>query len=279
MATDLTPAQLRKAARDFALKALQEMKTHRMYAMTPQAEIVLASLARAMFLRREIEGRKDGDGKSPSAHKEFFGLVEALSKAGCNILQARPTNPKPLPQVWRNPLNNEPLPPPKGVGERSLLQKLDPELLQMFDALEKEPYQTVAKMRQAEAQREAMSAIEYNESTHLANPFCRNDESAKAELFKRDPALAQFCQQEAKDVELNLFGQQRALTVRGKLFKDPEAATIVELAEKIHQLWRQEDKAAAADARAAAEAKLAELSASETPQPPRMVGRARIGVE
>jgi len=277
METD--PKKLRTSAEAFAMKALSEMKHHRIYALPPQARIVLAALARAMFVKREAEGRKDMDGKEPSAHKEFFTLIEALAKAGCNILQARPNELAPIPALWTNPLTGQPLPPPKGIGERTLLQKLDPSLLQMFDALEKEPYQTVAKMREDEARREAMAKIEYNESTHLANPFCRNDESAKAELFKRDPMLAQFCQQEARPVELNLFGAQRDLTVRGRLTKDPAAATIVELAEKIIQLWRQEDKAAAADARAAAEAKLAELSASETPQPPRMVGRARVGVE
>jgi hypothetical protein len=165
MATDLTPQQLRKAARDFALKALQEIKTHRMYAMTPQAEIVLAALARAMFVRREAEGRRDGDGKSVSAHKEFFGIVEALSKAGCNIVQARPSDAPELPALWTNPLTGQPLDAPKGLAERTLLQQRDPELLRLFDALEKEPYQTVAKMRQAEAQRKAMAEIEYNEST------------------------------------------------------------------------------------------------------------------
>jgi hypothetical protein len=171
------------------------------------------------------------------------------------------------------------LPPPKGVGERSLLQKLDPDLLQWFDRLEKELYKAVAEMRQAEAQREAMSAIEYDESTHLANPFCRNDESAKAELFKRDPMLAQFCKAESEPVRLDLFGAQKDLTVRGRLTKDPAAATVVELAEKIEAQWRMEDKAQAAEAKTAAEKKLAELSASEPPEPLRLAQRARIGAE
>jgi hypothetical protein len=219
------------------------------------------------------------DGKEPSAHKEFFGIVEALSKAGCNILQARPNESPALPALWVNPLTNQPLPPPKGMSERSLLQQRDPSLLRLFDALEKEPYQTVAKMREDEARREAMAKLSYDENTHLANPFCRNDETAKAELFKRDPMLAQFCQAEAKPVSLDLFGAQRDLTVRGKLTKDPAAATIVELAEKIDQQWRMEDKAAAATAKEAAERKLAELSASETPAPPRLTARARIGME
>ena len=277
--TTETPEQLRKAAEAFAIKAYQQMKNHRAYALTPPDKILLGVLARAMFVRRQAEGRTDMDGKSPSAHKEFFGIVEALSKAGCNILQNRPTDPTPLPALWTNPLSGQPLPPPKGMSERSLLQKLDPELLRLFDALEKEPYRVVQQMREDEAKREAMTKIEYNESTHLANPFRRGDQTQMATLFKHDPMLAQFCQAEAKDVELNLFGAQRDLTMRSKLFKDPATATIVELAEKIHEQWRMEDKAAAATEKEAAERKLAELSAGDVPQPKRMAERARIGVE
>src|SRR5947207_15934206 len=106
--TTETSQQLRKFAKDFALKALREMKHHRMYAMTPQAEIVLGALARAMFVKREAEGRKDGDGKSMSAHKEFFTIVEALSKAGCNILQARPNESPAIPALWVSPLTGQP---------------------------------------------------------------------------------------------------------------------------------------------------------------------------
>jgi hypothetical protein len=269
----------RESAQAFAIKAYEQMPHHRMYALNQPAKVALGVLARAMFVRRQAEGRSDMDGKPPSAHKEFFALVEALAKAGCNILQARPNESPAIPALWINPLTNRPLPAPKTPDERALLAKRDAELLRLFDALEKEPYRVVQQMREDEAKREAMTKIESNENTHLANPFCRNDESAKAELFKRDPMLAQFCQQEARPVELNLFGAQRDLTVRGKLTKDPAAATIVELAEKIHQQWRMEDKAAAADARAAAEAKLAELSASETPQPPRIAARAKVGIE
>ena len=229
-----------------------------------------------MFVKRLAEGRSD---KEPSPWKEFFGIVEALSKAGVNILQARPNEPKPLPTPWLHPIIGQPLPPPKGMGERSLLQKLDPELLQMFDRLEKEPYQTVAKMREDEAKRQAMKAIEYNELTHQANPFRLNDQTDMANLFKHDPMLAQFCQQEARDVSLNLFGAQRDLTVRGKLLRDPAAGAVVELAEKIHEQWRMEDKASAAKAKEEAGAKLAELSAADAPAPPRMAARARIGAE
>jgi hypothetical protein len=189
------------------------------------------------------------------------------------------TDTKPLPALWVNPLTGQPLPPPKGVAERSLLQKTDPELLRLFDALENEPYQVVQQMRSDEAKREAMAAIEYDANTHEANPFRRGDQTEIANLFKHDPTLAQFCQAEAKDVELNLFGSTRDLTARGRLLKDPAASAIVELAEKIHEQWRMEDKAAAAQAKAAAEATLKQLAAQDAPQPERMAKRARLGAE
>lgn len=54
---------------------------------------------------------------------------------------------------------------------------------------------------------------------------------------------------------------------------------IVELAEEIDSQWRMEDKAAAADAKAAAEAQLQALSAQDEVQPARIAARARVGAE
>jgi hypothetical protein len=91
--------------------------------------------------------------------------------------------------------------------------------------------------------------------------------------------LAQFCKAESEPVRLDLFGAQKDLTVRGRLTKDPAAATVVELAEKIEAQWRMEDKAQAAEAITAAERKLRELTANDTPEPARLASRARIGAE
>jgi hypothetical protein len=266
-------ANLTKIVRE----VLNKMPTARTYALTQDAERTLTALLASVFERRKMQNRPATD--EPVAQKEFMELVTTLARSGCNILQARPTDPKPLPALWTNPLTGKALGAPKGIAERSLLQKLDPELLRLFDQLEKSPYQTVAEMREDEARRQAMSAIKYDGTAHEANPFRRGEQSEMAALFKRDPMLAQFCQQEARPVELNLFGAQRDLTMRGRLTKDLSASAVVELAEKIHEQWRMEDKAAAADAKEAAEAKLAELSASETPQPPRIAQRAKVGAE
>ena len=58
--------------------------------------------------------------------------------------------------------------------------------------------------------------------------------------------------------------------------RDPAAGAIVELAEKIHETWRMEDKAAAKEA---AEAQLKTLAAQEEVQPSRLAARSRIGAE
>jgi hypothetical protein len=266
----------RKNYQRFAEETYAKIKFHRGYALTDESKRTLSTLAAAIFTRRKMEGRPPDAEPSPQA--EFIAVITALANAGVNVLQSRPTDPKPLPQVWRNPLNNEPLKAPRGIAERSLLQKLDPDLLQMFDQLEKEPYQTVHAMREAEAKRAAMAAISYDENAHEANPFRRNDQTAMAELHKRDPLLGSFCQQEARPVELNLFGAKRDLTARGKLFRDPAAATI-ELAEKIDSQWRLDDRRQAAEQKTEAERRLAELSLADAPQPSRLVQRARIGAE
>jgi hypothetical protein len=80
--------------------------------------------------------------------------------------------------------------------------------------------------------------------------------------MKRDPLLAEFYQQEAKDVEIPIFGKNKNLTVFGKLAKDASVAGMVQLAERIHDQWQAADKATALAARGKAEEELRRLEAS-----------------
>jgi len=127
-------------------EVLSKMPTARTYALGTDAERTLTALLAAVFERRKIQGRAATD--EPIAQKEFIEFITALHRAGINILQARPTDPKPLPALWTNPLTGQSLGAPKGLAERSLLQQRDPDLLQWFDRLEKSPYQTVAEYRE-----------------------------------------------------------------------------------------------------------------------------------
>jgi hypothetical protein len=73
--------------------------------------------------------------------------------------------------------------------------------------------------------------------------------------------LAAFYRDEAKPVELPLFGAKRNLTVEGKLFKDPAAASVLKVAREINRQWLDSDRAAALEARKAAEQQIEKLQA------------------
>src|SRR5262249_19870863 len=156
----------------------------------------------------------------PSATDEMVEVIKKLAAVGCNILQSRPNDKKPLPQLWTNPITGQPLSPPKGPDERSLLAKHDPELLHWFDELEKHPYKTVMQHRDAEADRHALASVPYDAETHATNVFRSNNKTAQDAFVKRDPALAAFYRAEAAEVSLPLFGNNRNQTITGKLAKD-----------------------------------------------------------
>jgi hypothetical protein len=258
--TLMTTHTNRKTARDFALRVYSELKNNRAYALTDESTAVLASLAYALVQHR----RSTGDYKEDELYsdKQFTWLLCKLGEIGCNVRQERPTDPKPLPKPWLNPVTGQPLPPPEGPDERATLQRLDPELLKWFDDMAKSPYRTLAAYRAAEAERQALGVIPYGQREHESNPFRGNNQTAKAHFMKRDPDLARFYENESKPVELNLFGRNRNLTVRGRLDKDPFTSSIVKIAEQVHERWRIEDREAAQAQRAAAEQALKRLESA-----------------
>jgi|SRR5262249_29086483 len=248
----------RRGAEDFALRAYKEMKLNRAYARTTQTVTTLGVLWRAMAQRRAAEGRNQPDAV-PSPWQEFFGIIEKLNAAGCNLLQQRPGDEKPLPKAWTNPITGQPLPPPKTPDERGVLQRTDPELLQLLDELEKRPYATINKLREAEAQRQAIEAIPYGEKEHQVNPFRGDNKTAQGQFQKRSPTLARFYEAEARDVSIPIFGRQKNMTVEAHLLKDPSTAALVQIAEQIARQWNAEDVATAKEQRAAAELALKKL--------------------
>jgi hypothetical protein len=143
--------------------------------------------------------------------------------------------------------------------ERVVLAKTDPELLQLLDELDARPYATINKLRQAEAQRQAIMAIPYGEKEHQLNPFKNDNQTARAQFMKRDPELAAFYEREAKDVEVPIFGRHRNMTIEAKLLRDPSTAALVRVAEQIARQWNAEDVATAKEQRAAAELALKKL--------------------
>jgi hypothetical protein len=72
--------------------------------------------------------------------------------------------------------------------------------------------------------------------------------------------LAEFYQEEARPVEIPIFGRNRNMTVANKLTEDPSTSALVQLAERIHEHWQAADKATALEQRAAAEEALKKLA-------------------
>jgi hypothetical protein len=252
----------RKNLIKFALEAFRKLPLARLYALTDSAKMVLACLAAE--LKRDREARNLTDDDAPKAQSQFVGVLEHLVKAGCNLIQQRPEGEaKPLPKLWRHPISGEPLPAPQGPDERGILASTDPELLKWFDEMEKHPYKTVTKLREAEAKRKLLEAVPYTEIEHVANPWRTGSLKMQDEVVRRGPPeLVTFYKAEARDVEIPIFGASFNLSVLSRLARDnPDTRELIERAERIHKDWRNQDQLAAQEQRQKAEATLKRLQA------------------
>jgi hypothetical protein len=154
-----------------------------------------------------------------------------------------------LPNPWKT----------RNLKAQSVLEQRDPALAAHFKAMAADPYGTIAKMHDAEAERQARHSVPYGQGEHESNPFRGTNETAKGAFVKRDPLLAEFYQEEAKPVEIPIFGKNKNQTVVGRLVKDPGTSGLVQLAERIYEQWQTADRAAALKQRAAAEELLKRL--------------------
>ena len=74
--------------------------------------------------------------------------------------------------------------------------------------------------------------------------------------------LVAFYKREAEGVSVPLFGQTRNITVLGKVASgDPDSYKLIERAQRIHEGWRNEDRAHAQEQRTQAELTLKKLEA------------------
>lgn len=249
----------RRGLIDVALRALNKSSKHpRSYALGDEAKIALASFYKAILDSRLEKDVQPTD--SPSAEEEMVRVIHALDAAGCNLLQKRRSDAKPLPKPWLDPVTQQPIPPPTDLKGRTLLRKYDPELADHYEKMQADPYGYIQKLREDEAMRHALAEISYGEAQHRMNVFRGNNKTAQGEFVRRDPELAKFYEAEAKPVEINLFGKERNLTLEGRLFKDPAVGGLVLLAQRVHQNWREEDRASAERQRLEAEAALKRIA-------------------
>ena len=101
-------------------------------------------------------------------------------------------------------------------------------------------------MRDAEAARSTLEAIPYGDTEHAVNPFRTDDQTGQAGFIKNaPPALVEFCRNEARDVEIPLFGKSRNLTIESRLAKDPATFALMKVAQQVRDTWAREDRAAA----------------------------------
>jgi hypothetical protein len=140
----------------------------------------------------------------------------------------------------------------------------DPNLAAHYKAMAADPYGTLAKYQDAEAARAAMREIPYGANEHAVNPWRKDDLQGQSAFIKNaPPGFAKFCKNEAKDVEVPLFGRNRNMTIEGRLAKDPQMFALMKTAQQVRGTWRAEDaRAAAQEQRAAAEAALRKLEAA-----------------
>jgi hypothetical protein len=247
----------------FAMRALAQIKNHRSYALTDESKASLAVLAAALKQDRAARNLTDDD--EPTAQSQMVALLERLAKAGCNLIQQRPEGEaKPLPKLWTHPLTGQLLGVPKTPEERSVLARHDPELLDLLDQLDKHPYPVTQKLREAEAKRAALAEFSYEKNEHDVNPWRSGNVQMQNAAIKSSPAeLIAFYQAEARDAEIRIFGTARNLTIEGQAAKgDPDTSAILKAAQKIHETWRAQDKAAAEQAAHGANAALQRLEAA-----------------
>jgi len=76
---------------------------------------------------------------------------------------------------------------------------------------------------------ESLGVIPYGPDEHRLNPYIGCNLQAINQFIKRAFELAAFYKQETKPVSLPLFGPNRNLTVEGRLYRDPHAASVLKI--------------------------------------------------
>jgi hypothetical protein len=247
-----------------ALEAYRTLKHNRAYALTSDSQNVLAAFAAAIVQKRAAEDRTNSD--NPTVREEIVQLIQALSNSGCNVLQVRPSDAPPTPRPWVDPVSGEQLRNPFAKGSedlkaQSILERRDPALAKHLKSMAADPYGTIAALIDAEVERQSLSSVPYDESIHKLNPFAGDNKTLQSEFVRKDPMLAAFYREEAKPVEIPVFGARKNLTIEGRLIRDPQAAAVLRVAKAIQRQWLEADRQQAIEQRAAAQKEIERLQA------------------
>jgi hypothetical protein len=241
--------QLQIFREQHVLTALKEIPGARWWALTRKTPEATAALdALAYFGIAWTEDRvENGLRFSPT---EFKAVLAELMELNPSLKQQRPNEPSPLPELWRNPLTGEPLPPPKGLDEEGVLEKRSPELLKLLQGLEKMPWATVARLQDEAAKRARIAAIKYASPEDATNPVVTGDLPGQTQLAKENPELFEFYKSEARPAVVPWQpGQPKTSKLMGDLTqKAPHLAKIANRAKELH---RQQLALKVAEAKAA----------------------------
>lgn len=251
--------------REHALRAYSKIKGNRSYALNPAAELALGAIACAW---NEARAKTHGS----FTESELVKFFESLCPLVPELLQRRPNDPEPIPQIPIDPVTNERAVNPFLTGDlesMGVCEEKFPALAKHLKRVAKSKgftFKHAAELEDAENNRAAAQAITYTERDHAANPYRQPNRTAQGIFEKSNPPeVVEFYRREAQPVKLPWARSPKNLTELGRLTREaPEIGALALSAGQIDSAWREEQfaqaKAQEADAiasRRAAEALLA----------------------
>jgi hypothetical protein len=248
----------------------------RSYAVTPDAKRFLVWLWMA------------AEKLSPDNPDKMFewSLEKLADDCGVNVLQPKPPNEVKPPEMWKDIWNRD-LPNPfdkasPDLKAQSLLTQRDPELAKWLKAFALSPYSALCEWKDNEAAILKKKAMSYDAGTHQVNVFANStsSETDKAAFLKNaPPEVVERCKWEARPIEFP-GAQNFNLTAQSKIASVPRLSALWDAMVEQEREYVTAEKATLRQQRSEAEARLKALEAtSDTPQPPRLAQRARVGRE
>ena len=228
-----------KAYLEHAQRAFAKVTNSRPYAVSDSQ---LAPLVAAIWNRQKARNIKFN---TENFDKEFIETIEALHKHGVKgLVQARPTESKPPPKRWVDPISGDPLPPPATPTEKAFLRTHDPALADYFAAMEEKPYQHVHALREAESKTEQSRSFTYGAEQHETNPFRTGNLTDHSNFAKQHPELVPFYKGEAEHVVLpwSESGAKNLTTTSLLLTKAPKIHALVKDAALVQSQWKAQER-------------------------------------
>jgi hypothetical protein len=216
-----------------------------------------------------------------------WSLEKFADEAGVNVLRPKSPNELQPPAMWKD-LWGRDLPNPfdkasPDLQAQTLLAQRAPELAKWLKAFAESPYSALCAWQDEQAAILKKKKLSYDADMHQANVFANANasETDKAAFIKNAPAeVAERCRWEAREIEFPGAGKNFNLTAQSRISTIPRLSAIWDSMISQEREYVMAEKASLRQQREQAEARLKALeAASGTPQPERLVQRARVGAE